>query len=92
LLLSFANALDQAPLAQEEKLLVLYMKLVETLMSLDDDRDRNRYAQIFEKHLRENIIEADRSDTQREPSDDLRTVGKDANDELCDLTDDEWFP
>jgi hypothetical protein len=92
LLLSFANALDEAPLTQEEKLLVLYMKLIETLMSLDDDRDRNRYAQIFEKHLRDNIIEADRSDNQRELSDDLSTVRKEADGELGDLTDDEWFP
>jgi hypothetical protein len=68
------------------------MKLIETLMSLDDDRDRNRYAQIFEKHLRDNTIEADRSDSQRELPDDLSTVRKEADDELGDLADDEWFP
>jgi hypothetical protein len=93
LLLSFAKSLDEAPLAQKEKLLALYMKLIETLTSLDDERDRNRYAKIFEKHLRQNIRSGSHRNHQRELSDELGKVMKEDDDELRNLTDDnEWFP
>src|SRR5262245_28203228 len=93
LLLSFAKSLDEAPLAQHEKLLALYMKLIETLTSLDDERDRNRYAKIFEKHLRQNMRSGSNRKHQRELSDELRKAGKEEDDELRNLTDgDEWFP
>ena len=91
LLVSFAKALEEAPLAQEEKLLALYMKLIETLMSLADERDRNRYAQIFEKHLRENIVEAVWSENQRVSDESLKDKDE-TDDQLRDLTDEEWFP
>ena len=93
LLLSFAKSLDDAPLSQQEKLLALYVKLIETLTALDDERDRSRYAEIFEKHLRKNMRSGSYRKHQRELSDELRKVGEEADDELRNLTDgDEWFP
>jgi hypothetical protein len=92
LLLSFAKSLDEAPLTQQEKILALYMKLVEALTSLDDERDRNHYAKIFEKHLRQNMRSGSYRKHQREVSDGLK-VKKEPDDELSNPPDDdEWFP
>lgn len=61
LLASLSIALDEAPLAEEEKLLALYTKLIEGLASIDSEGERKRYADQFAKHLRLKVVEAARS-------------------------------
>jgi hypothetical protein len=58
LLESLGEALARAPLAEDEKLLALYIKLVEGLTSIERERERKQLADQFAKFLRLEVVEA----------------------------------
>jgi hypothetical protein len=58
LLASLSEVLATAPLAEEEKLLALYTKLVEGLASIENEGDRKYYADEFAKYLRQDVVES----------------------------------
>jgi len=65
LLAALSEALDKAPLADEEKVHALYTKLVEALAAIDSDSERHAYVDRLHKLLRDDIVTAAREAFQQ---------------------------
>jgi uncharacterized membrane protein YccC len=58
LLAALNTSLDNAPLAEEEKLLALYVRLVQSLAEIEDGSERKRYVNRMRDLLRWDVVEA----------------------------------
>jgi DNA primase len=58
LLASLNASLDEAPLAEEEKLSALYTRLIQSLAEIEDENERNHYVNRMRNLLRWDAVEA----------------------------------
>jgi DnaB-helicase binding domain of primase len=61
LIASLNRLMSATPLAEEEKLTVVFTKLVELLVAIDDEAERNLYVQRIRKLLSQDVVEAARA-------------------------------
>ena len=61
LIASLNGLMSVTPLSDEEKMTIVWTKLVELLAGIDDEAERNLYVQEIRKLLDQDVVEAARS-------------------------------